>query len=257
MSYSDFRIDDLVKLVDFVEPFNGTVVRVAGFMPPSSTVGARVLVENLDHTKFDYEGLLRPMIAVETRHLELVQRHIGGTTFKGVVLDSLVTLHIYQHHHDDDPKRALDDLIRLEVEIALDPKVSKPAQDLVESHTKALRNQLHSARKEIERLEEVTRELTARLLVATEGSVGGFTSKDEAERAAEFVNAVHRVTNHEGQWLHSNGHKYTVVGIANLDAEPCRQKEYPAMVVYRGEDDRLWAKAPEGFLASRTEVPPC
>lgn len=88
-------------------------------------------------------------------------------TFKSVVLDRLVTLHIYQHHHEDDPVRALDDLIKWEVEIALDPKVSGMAQELVESNSRALRNQLRNIKSQLETIERVNQELVAKMLVSS------------------------------------------------------------------------------------------
>lgn len=52
-------------------------------------------------------------------------------TFRDAVIDHLVVLHIYEQRHDEDPRQALADLIALEVDMALDPHISKRAADLV------------------------------------------------------------------------------------------------------------------------------
>jgi len=56
------------------------------------------------------------------------------------------------------------------------------------------------------------------------------------------------------KWRHTNGNLYEVLHIANLHADDTRRHEYPIIVVYQGEDGRIWAKPLEGFLASRTEA---
>lgn len=50
--------------------------------------------------------------------------------WKEAVIEQLVSLHIYNPSHDDDPVKAVANLLDYEIEIALDPKVSTPAQKL-------------------------------------------------------------------------------------------------------------------------------
>lgn len=52
--------------------------------------------------------------------------------WKNEVIDRLVILHIYNSTHEDNPRKALFDLINYENEIALDPSVSHRAYELVE-----------------------------------------------------------------------------------------------------------------------------
>jgi len=52
-------------------------------------------------------------------------------TFEEVVIDQLVINHALQACHQSNPEKAVMDLILYETQIALDPAVSKEAQDLV------------------------------------------------------------------------------------------------------------------------------
>lgn len=52
-----------------------------------------------------------------------------------VVREGLIVNHIFQNDHDTDPKKAIADLIAYEVALALDPRISKEAQQLVDSGT--------------------------------------------------------------------------------------------------------------------------
>jgi hypothetical protein len=52
--------------------------------------------------------------------------------WKDEVIDRLVILHIYNATHEDNPRKALFDLINFENEIALDPSVSHRAWELVD-----------------------------------------------------------------------------------------------------------------------------
>ena len=63
-----------------------------------------------------------------------------------------------------------------------------------------------------------------------------------------------KIESHKGLWVHTNGDRYRVIKILNRYAEDCRRDEYPLLVEYEGTDGRVWAKSPEGFLRSRTEV---
>lgn len=48
------------------------------------------------------------------------------------------------------------------------------------------------------------------------------------------------------RWIHQNGNSYEVVMIANADSD---RPEYPATVVYRGEDWKVWSKPLDDFMA--------
>lgn len=50
--------------------------------------------------------------------------------FEQVVIDGLVVCHIYQHEHDHNAYKAVNDLIDWHVEVALEPKVSAEATNL-------------------------------------------------------------------------------------------------------------------------------
>lgn len=52
--------------------------------------------------------------------------------FRDAVIDALVVSHIYIPEHDTNPRKALNDLIRWEQKIALDPLVSSDARALIE-----------------------------------------------------------------------------------------------------------------------------
>lgn len=59
-------------------------------------------------------------------------------SFKSVVIDALVTSHIYQAEHETDPRKALHDLLCWETQVALDPAVSQAAQQLVATAAEAV-----------------------------------------------------------------------------------------------------------------------
>lgn len=52
--------------------------------------------------------------------------------WKDQIVDHLVIWHIYRAVHEDDPEKALQDLLNIETSCALDPSVSKAAQALVQ-----------------------------------------------------------------------------------------------------------------------------
>lgn len=55
----------------------------------------------------------------------------GGEAWRNAVIDGLVCAFIYRAEHDNDPRKALHDLICWEVQVALDPRVSKSAAENV------------------------------------------------------------------------------------------------------------------------------
>lgn len=51
--------------------------------------------------------------------------------WKRAVIDELMTCHIYTAAHENDPRKALQDLISWNVQVALDPLVSSDARALI------------------------------------------------------------------------------------------------------------------------------
>lgn len=59
--------------------------------------------------------------------------HAGrNRSWKEEVIDQLVCCHIYNGTHDNDPRKAVNDLIAWHVQVALDPQVSSDAQALID-----------------------------------------------------------------------------------------------------------------------------
>ena len=52
-------------------------------------------------------------------------------TWKEAIIDQLVCCHIYNKTHDDNPYKAIMDLIAWHIDVALDPDVSEDAQALI------------------------------------------------------------------------------------------------------------------------------
>lgn len=52
--------------------------------------------------------------------------------WKIALIEELVVIGIYNDSHENNPKKALHDIICWNVDVALDPKVSDRAMDLVE-----------------------------------------------------------------------------------------------------------------------------
>ena len=68
---------------------------------------------------------------VETRARELQQAQ-SRNEWKDAVIDELITAHVYQKEHDTDPRKAIQDAITWNCQVALDPAVSSDARALVE-----------------------------------------------------------------------------------------------------------------------------
>lgn len=79
--------------------------------------------------------------------------------FKDVVLDKLVTCHIYRKEHDDNPVKAVNDLIAWEVDVALDPLVSQRASDLIADNHRLLCARLREMHREMDELTAKNKEL--------------------------------------------------------------------------------------------------
>ena len=43
-------------------------------------------------------------------------------------------------------------------------------------------------------------------------------------------------------WLHKSGTKYEVINVCNLHANNERREEYPLLVIYRGDDGKVWSR---------------
>lgn len=79
--------------------------------------------------------------------------------FKDVVLDKLVTCHIYRKEHDDNPVKAVNDLIAWEVDVALDPLVSQRANDLLADYHRLLCARLRVLNNKVDELTTKNKEL--------------------------------------------------------------------------------------------------
>ena len=79
------------------------------------------------------EGLMRAVTGVSMTYAQLAKfaAALDGP-WKEAVISELVVAHIYQSKHDTDPRRAIQDAISWNVEIALDPQVSSDAQKLID-----------------------------------------------------------------------------------------------------------------------------
>jgi hypothetical protein len=55
---------------------------------------------------------------------------MNNNPWKEAVVEQLVSIGIYNPSHDDDPVKAVANLLDWEIQTALDPKVSTPAQEL-------------------------------------------------------------------------------------------------------------------------------
>lgn len=58
--------------------------------------------------------------------------------WKRAVIDALICSHIYRAEHENDPRKALNDLMIYETQLALDPQVSEDAQALVDRGRQAV-----------------------------------------------------------------------------------------------------------------------
>ena len=53
-------------------------------------------------------------------------------------------------------------------------------------------------------------------------------------------------------WVHTNGNKYRVIGIANRDSQ--HLDKYPVTVVYVGPNGKMWARSLEDWYRSMTQL---
>jgi hypothetical protein len=77
---------------------------------------------------------MRDAIEAALREIDRLRHHNDEYVhWKLRVLDALITNWAYRKEHEDDPKLAVNDLITAEIEMALDPQISKAAADLVQN----------------------------------------------------------------------------------------------------------------------------
>lgn len=86
------------------------------------------------------QGLMRAATGVSMTYAQLAAfaAALDGP-WKEAVISELVVAHIYQSKHDKDPRRAIQDAISWNTDIALDPQVSSDAQKLIDQGAKAER----------------------------------------------------------------------------------------------------------------------
>lgn len=66
----------------------------------------------------------------------------GANPWQDAVVEALVVDCIYNESHDKDPDKAVRDLCHWEAVMALDPKISSEAKDLVDTGRKGLREEI-------------------------------------------------------------------------------------------------------------------
>lgn len=74
-----------------------------------------------------------------------IERLQADAEFKRVLVDALVTAHIYTSEHESDPSKALHALLSWEIAVALDPRVSNEAAALVTAARKQERERCANA----------------------------------------------------------------------------------------------------------------
>ena len=79
------------------------------------------------------EGVMRAVTGVSMTYAQLAKfaAKLDGL-WKEAVISELVVSHIYQAKHDTDPRKAIQDAISWNTDIALDPQVSSDAQALID-----------------------------------------------------------------------------------------------------------------------------
>lgn len=79
------------------------------------------------------EGVMRAVTGVSMTYAQLADfaAKLDGP-WKEAVISELVVSHIYQAKHDTDPRKAIQDAISWNTDIALDPLVSSDAQALID-----------------------------------------------------------------------------------------------------------------------------
>lgn len=79
------------------------------------------------------QGVMRAVTGVSMTYAQLADfaAALDGP-WKQAVINELVVAHIYQAKHDTDPRRAIQDAISWNTDVALDPLVSSDAQKLID-----------------------------------------------------------------------------------------------------------------------------
>lgn len=100
--------------------------------------------------------------------------------FKDAVIDALVCACIYETAHETDPRKALNDLLVWDGNVALDPTVSTDARELIERNTAPLNATIASQAAQIAGLEAALTRIAAfddeggNELLAAQGSYSRF-----------------------------------------------------------------------------------
>ena len=114
---------------------------------PTATPTIDELQAQLIAVKRELE-LVRGQRNSSNRHIEQLQDQLASMIDNGwreAVLDELVTCHIYSEKYDSDPKKALQDAIDWNVAVALDPKVSLAAKELLDTIPEKAQNVILAA----------------------------------------------------------------------------------------------------------------
>lgn len=85
--------------------------------------------------------------------------------------------------------------------------------------------------------------LTHEVLVGADHLPVGIVPK-ETDAVLEFTDELPGIGS---LWTHSSGRPYMAFGYANLDAKPEKQTQYPPLVLYIGQNGKVWAKTVERF----------
>lgn len=116
---------------------------------------------------------LDALASAERREAEL-------QAFKDAVIDALVCACIYETAHETDPRKALNDLLVWDGNVALDPTVSTDARELIERNTAPLNATIASQAAQIAGLEAALTRIAAfddeggNELLAAQGSYSRF-----------------------------------------------------------------------------------
>lgn len=76
--------------------------------------------------------ILQSEIAELKANLKRATSAMSNDVWKNAVIDELVCCYIYQQEHEHDPRKAIQDIIKWNCDVALEPAVSSDAQALVD-----------------------------------------------------------------------------------------------------------------------------
>ena len=101
--------------------------------------------------------------------------------WRGAVIDALVVGHIYNASHDADPRKAINDLICWETDIALDPQVSSAAEELVASGRREREVEVAALKARVEELQREASSMAEHRVPGDAGSIPVTRSNDQVE----------------------------------------------------------------------------